>query len=388
VRRTNGTVNGTMDATILLLPGDGIGPEVIESARQVLEAIAARTGHAFRFHEGRIGGIAIDERGDPLPPETAAACLGADAVLLGAVGGPRWADPRASVRPEQGLLRLREALGVFANLRPVRVYRGLEDASVLRPDRLAGIDLMIVRELIGGIYFGTRQEASPDTRTAFDTMGYSEPEIERIARVAFRVARQRRRSVVSVDKANVLASSRLWRQVVSRVSDEYPDVAFESMLVDAAAMHLLRRPERFDVVVTGNLFGDILADEASMLSGSMGLLPSASLAGLPERPGPGVRVRGLYEPIHGSAPDIAGTGTANPLAAILSAAMLLRYSLGLVAEAEWIDDAVSWALARGVRTPDLASDSELGTQDVTQAVLDGLEAHVRGTMRSEANTHA
>lgn len=373
-----------MNATILLLPGDGIGPEVVASARRVLEAVAEHAGHTFRLSEAQIGGIAIDRTGDPLPPKTIAAAVDADAVLLGAVGGPRWADPKAAVRPEQGLLRLRKAMGVFGNVRPVRTYQGLEDASALRRDRLEGIDLVIVRELTGGIYFGERQEAAGGSPTAFDTMAYGETEVERIARVAFRLAQSRRRHVVSVDKANVLASSRLWRRVVTQVASEYPAVALESMLVDAAAMHLLRCPQRFDVLVTGNLFGDILADEASMLAGSMGLLPSASLGGCPA---PGFRTRGLYEPIHGSAPDIAGRGIANPLAAILSAAMLLRHSLGLVQAADWIDDAVSRVLADGARTPDLSSDSPIGTADMTQAVLDALERCIADTIPEETNAH-
>jgi len=377
-----------MQATILLLPGDGIGPEVVTSARRVLEAVAEHVGHAFHFRDAPIGGAAIDETGHPLPPETVAACRKSDAVLLGAVGGPRWADPDAAVRPEQGLLQLRQTLDAFANLRPVRTYRGLEDASALRPDRLDGIDLVIVRELTGGIYFGKRQEASDGSTEAYDTMAYRESEIERIAHVAFRLAQSRKRRVVSVDKANVLAASRLWRRVVTRTAREYPGVAFESMLVDAAAMHLLRRPRSFDVLVTGNLFGDILGDEASMLAGSMGLLPSASLAGLPEPSKAKRRVRGLYEPIHGSAPDIAGKGIANPIAAILSGALMLRYSFGLPQEAQWIEDAVAQTLADGVRTPDLPSDLPVGTEEMTCAVLDTLEQSVAATTTWEANVHA
>ncbi len=377
-----------MKATILLLPGDGVGPEVVASARQVLEAVAGEAGHTFCFREARIGGIAIDEAGTPLPLSTVEACSQADAVLLGAVGGPRWADPASPVRPEQGLLGLREVLGTFANLRPVRAYPGLEDASALRPDRLDGVDLMIVRELTGGIYFGARQEASADSKRAFDTMAYSEPEVERIAHVAFQLAKSRRRCVVSVDKANVLASSRLWRRIATQVAREYPEVRFESMLVDAAAMHLLRRPQDFDVLVTGNLFGDILADEASMLAGSMGLLPSASLAGLPKPSKSGLPVRGLYEPVHGSAPDIAGKGIANPLGAILSAAMLLRHSLGLAGEADRIEAAVSRVLADGVRTPDLSPQSTTGTEEMAQAVIAALYAGDSRAIRSEMKTHA
>jgi len=377
-----------MQATILLLPGDGIGPEVVASARRVLEAVAEHVGHTFRFRDARIGGVAIDETGHPLPTETVAACRKSDAVLLGAVGGPQWADPDAAVRPEQGLLQLRQTLDVFANLRLVRTYHGLEDASALRPDRLDGIDLVIVRELTGGIYFGKRQEASDGSTEAYDTMAYRESEIERIAHVAFRLAQSRRCRVVSVDKANVLATSRLWRRVVTRTALEYPDVAFESMLVDAAAMHLLRRPQSFDVLVTGNLFGDILADEASMLAGSMGLLPSASLAGLSEPSSAGHGVRGLYEPIHGSAPDIAGKGIANPIAAILSGALMLRYSLGLTQEAQWIEDAVARTLADGVRTPDLPADDVTGTEGMTRAILGALERSVAATTTWEANVHA
>ena len=366
-----------MNATIGLLPGDGVGPEVVAEARRVLEAVAEGYGHGFTFEERVIGGAAIDAAGDPLPPETLAACLAADAVLLGAVGGPKWSDPMADVRPEQGLLGLRKELGLFANLRPVRIYPELVDASPLRADRLDGVDLVIVRELTGGIYFGDRQEASAtevagdELSAAYDTMSYHEAEVRRIAHVAFRLAEEREGRVMSVDKANVLASSRLWRRTVNDVAGQYPDVACESMLVDAAAMHLLRRPRDFDVVVTSNMFGDILADEASMLAGSMGLLPSASLGEATMTDG---ARPGLFEPIHGSAPDIAGQGIVNPLATILSAAMLLRHSLGLIEEAEVIEGAVESALAAGIRTPDLANrpgDASLtvvGTEQMGEAV--------------------
>jgi 3-isopropylmalate dehydrogenase len=334
-----------MEAKIVTLPGDGIGTEVVAEGKKVLESVAVRYGHQFTFEKALIGGSAMDVTGEPLPAETLAACRRADAVLLGAVGGPRWSDPSAPVRPEQGLLGLRQGLRLYANLRPVRPYPTLLDASPLRPERLAGVDLVVVRELTGGIYFGPRQESAGEDQPAFDTMVYTAAEVRRIAHTAFRLAAQRRSKVTSVDKANVLASSRLWRRVVTEVAAEYPAVTLEAMLVDAAAMHLLRRPADFDVILTANMFGDILTDEASMLPGSMGMLPSASL-------GDG-RV-GVYEPIHGSAPDIVGQGIANPLATILSVGMLLRHSLGLEQEAAAVGAAVEAVLAEGYRTPDIA----------------------------------
>ncbi|MBN1248997.1 MAG: 3-isopropylmalate dehydrogenase [Anaerolineae bacterium] len=334
-----------MKANIVTLPGDGIGVEVVAEGVKVLQAVAAAYGHSFTFRQCMIGGGAIDATGSPLPEETLAACRDADAVLLGAVGGPKWSDPAAKVRPEQGLLGLRKGLALYANLRPVQIYPMLQGASPLHPSRLDGVDLVVVRELTGGIYFGDRQEATADNMTAYDTMIYSAPEVERIARKAFELAQLRRSKVTSVDKANVLASSRLWRQVVTALASDYPDVALEHMLVDAAAMHLLRRPADFDVIVTGNMFGDILTDEASMLAGSMGMLASASL---------GAGTNGVYEPIHGSAPDIAGQGIANPLATILSVALLLRYSLGLAQEAEVVEGAVLSVLEQGYRTMDIA----------------------------------
>lgn len=342
-----------MKATIVTLPGDGIGVEVVAEGVKVLEAVAAAYGHTFAFDAHLIGGGAIDATGSPLPDETLVACRNADAVLLGAVGGPKWSDPAADVRPEQGLLGLRKGLGLYANLRPVQIFPMLQAASPLHPSRLDGVDLLVVRELTGGIYFGERQEASATDMTAYDTMIYTAPEVERIARKAFELARLRRSTVTSVDKANVLASSRLWRQVVSSVAADYPDVTLEHMLVDAATMHLIRRPADFDVIVTGNMFGDILTDEASMLAGSMGMLASASL---------GDGCCGVYEPIHGSAPDIAGQGIANPLATVLSVALLLRYSLGLQTEAEAVEAAVLSVLQQGYRTPDIASE---GTRQVT-----------------------
>ncbi len=353
-----------MQASFVLLPGDGIGPEVLTEATRALKAVAARSGHDFRFSEHLIGGCAIDETGSPLPTSTTAAARAADAVLLGAVGGPRWSDPLATTRPEDGLLELRRELGLFANIRPVRIHPQLADASPLKPKIVEDVDIVFFRELTGGIYFGG-STASNDGTTVEDHMRYSVYEIERIVRLAAETARQRSGKLTSVDKANVLAVSRLWRSVTGRImNDEFPDVTYETVLVDAMAMHLLSRPGDFDVVVTGNLFGDILTDEASMLSGSLGLLPSASLGSS----GPG-----LYEPIHGSAPDIAGTGTANPLAAILAAAMALRHSLGLEAEAVAVEQAVDTVLASGIRTPDIAAHGpSVATSDMGSAVVSAL----------------
>jgi 3-isopropylmalate dehydrogenase len=329
--------------------------------------VAQVYGHLFKFEEALIGGCAIEATGDPLPEATLEACRDADAVLMGAVGGPRWSDPTADVRPEQGLLGLRKGLGLFANLRPVHVYQALLDASPLRPERLEGVDVLVVRELTGGIYFGERREATVGERTAYDTMRYGADEVQRIAHRAFRLARQRRGRVTSVDKANVLAASRLWRQVVSEVARTYADVELEHMLVDAAAMHLLRRPADFDVMVTSNMFGDILTDEASMLVGSMGMLPSASLSN---------GTLGVYEPIHGSAPDIAGQGIANPLGTILSTAMLLRHSLGLEDAAEAVEDAVEAVVEEGHRTSDIASPGtrHVGTKEMGDLVARALMA--------------
>jgi 3-isopropylmalate dehydrogenase len=340
-----------MKASIAVLAGDGIGPEVTAEAVAVLSAVAAAFSHEFTLHAAPFGGVAIDLAGDPLPRDTLDACRTADAVLLGAIGGPQWSSPQARVRPEQGLLRLRQELGVYANLRPVALHPALRAVSPLKSEALAGVDLIFVRELTGGIYFGAK------TRTAdgaSDLCSYSVAEVERIVRVAARLARNRRGKLTSIDKANVLETSRLWREVTERVvRSEFADVELEHMLVDAAAMHLLRRPRDFDVAVTENMFGDILTDEASMLAGSLGLLPSASL---------GDGRRGLYEPIHGSAPDIAGKGIANPYGAILSVALLLRHSFGLEAEAVAVEAAVAAAIDDGVRTPDIAAP---GTQSAT-----------------------
>jgi 3-isopropylmalate dehydrogenase len=349
-----------MEALITLLPGDGIGPEVVAAGRAVMERVASRHGHSFELQEYPMGGVAIDRTGDPLPDATLEACLASDAVLLGAVGGPKWSDPNTDVRPEQGLLRLRAALGVFANLRPVRVLPALAEASPLKNERLRGVDLIVVRELTGGIYFGAKTRTPT---TASDLCTYTVGEIERVVRVAAKLARERRGKLCSIDKANVLETSRLWRETTNRVmAQEFPDIALETLLVDAAAMHLLSRPADFDVLVTENMFGDILTDEASMLAGSLGLLPSASL---------GESSRGLYEPIHGSAPDIAGKGLANPAATIASCALLLRYSLALPAEAAEVDDAIANVILAGGRTADIArpGDEVLTTEAFTAAVL-------------------
>lgn len=345
-----------MSKRIVILPGDGVGPEVVREGIKVLQAVADTFGHRFECDEFPVGGAAIDRTGSPLPEETLVACREADAVLLGAIGGPKWSDPTASVRPEQGLLGLRENLGLYANLRPVRLAPALLSASPLRTDRIEGTDLVVVRELTGGIYFGPRQEPGTDG-VAFDTMLYTEPEITRIAHIAFRLAGKRRGLVTSIDKANVLASGRLWRQTVTDVAKEYPDVRLEHLLVDSAAMHLLRRAADFDVMLTPNMFGDILSDEASMLTGSLGMLPSASL---------GESTLGVYEPVHGSAPDIAGQGIANPIGTILSVGLLLHHSLDLHDEADAVARAVDVVLEEGIRTPDLAGPSQLsvGTVDM------------------------
>jgi 3-isopropylmalate dehydrogenase len=355
-----------MNARIVLLPGDGIGPEVIGEAVKVLRAVGEVYGHSFEFKEYPIGGVAIDLTGSPLPKETLRACQSADAILLGAVGGPKWSDPSAPVRPEQGLLGIREGLGLFANLRPVRVYPELIGSSFLKPERIAGVDLLVARELTGGIYFGPREEG---TERAYDTMLYTEGEVRRIAAVAFQEALGRKKKVTSVDKANVLSSSRLWRRVVAEVASEYPEVELENMLVDAAAMELIRDPAGFDVVLTANMFGDILTDEASMLSGSLGMLPSASL---------GDGKAGMYEPVHGSAPDIAGKRMANPLGAILSGAMLLRSSLGFDEEAYAVEAAVKDALSRGDRTPDIVGpeDKRVGTKEMGDLIVQTLQRRI------------
>jgi 3-isopropylmalate dehydrogenase len=357
---------------LVVLPGDGVGPEVTREGVKVLQAIADTFSVQFAFSEHPIGGGAIDATGSPLPDETLMACRQADAVMLGAIGGPKWSDPTAAVRPEQGLLGLRQKLGLYANLRPVRLSPALLAASPLRPECIEGTDLVVVRELTGGIYFGPRQEPGDDG-VAFDTMIYSKPEIVRIAHIAFRLAQSRRGLVTSIDKANVLASGRLWRSTVTEVAEAYPDVRLEHQLVDSAAMHLLRRAASFDVMLTPNMFGDILSDEASMLTGSLGMLPSASL---------GETSLGVYEPIHGSAPDIAGQGIANPIGTILSAALLLRHSLRMAHEAAAIESAVDSVLDAGHRTADLVAPSQpyVGTVEMGDLIVAAIcDAGPRGT---------
>jgi len=348
-----------MKARIAVIGGDGIGPEVIAEGVRVLERVAQKFGHQFTMNAAPFGGAAIDLTGDPLPKTTLDECLAADAVLLGAIGGPKW-GPSASVRPEQGLLRIRRELGVYANLRPIKLHPALRDASVLKPEVLDGVDLVFVRELTGGIYFG---EKTRTATLATDLCSYSVSEVERVTRVAGRLASVRRKKIVSIDKSNVLETSRLWREVSERVvKTEFPDVSIEHMLVDSAAMHLIRRSRYFDVLLTENMFGDILTDEGAMLASSLGLLPSASI---------GDGRRGLYEPIHGSAPDIAGKGVANPLGTILSVAMLLRHSLGLETEAAAVESAVTSAINGGARTADFAEKGQipLRTAQMGEAVL-------------------
>lgn len=355
-----------MNYNIALLRGDGIGPEIVDSAVSVLGKIGEKFGHNFNFTRYLIGGAAIDERGEPLPKETVEGCLAADSVLLGAVGGPKWDHLGGNVRPEKALLGIRAAMGLFTNLRPAKLYPALKGECPLREDIVEnGFDIMIVRELTGGIYFGDRgYREGKYGEEAFDTEAYSRMEIERIARVAFETARKRRKKLTSIDKANVLETSRLWRKIMHEIAAEYPDVELSDMLVDNAAMQLVRNPSQFDVIVTSNMFGDILSDEASQITGSIGMLPSASL---------GDTKRGLYEPIHGSAPDIAGQGKANPIATILSAAMMLLYSFDLKEESAAIVGAVDKVLEEGYRTADLAHGAPaLSTAEITQKIIERL----------------
>jgi 3-isopropylmalate dehydrogenase len=351
-----------MHAHIITLPGDGIGPEVSAEAIRVLQIIAKKFNHQFAFEEHPIGGCAIDATGTPLSDATLAACRAADAILLGAVGGPKW--DRGEVRPEQGLLKLRKELGLYANLRPVKPHPALAHASPLKPEKIAGVDVLVVRELTGGLYFGKPQGRFGDNghMRAVDTLEYSDVEIRRIVALACRLASARRARVTSVDKANVLASSKLWREIATQIARDHPRVQLDHLLVDTCAMRLVAAPASFDVIVTENMFGDILTDEAAVLVGSMGLLPSASL---------GDSKTGVYEPIHGSAPDIAGKGIANPIGTILSAAMLLRHSLNLLREAETIESAVEHALSDGCRTADLAREGErvLSTRAMANEII-------------------
>lgn len=355
-----------MKANIVLLPGDGIGPEVVEGAVRVLETVATKHGHSFAFAKRLMGGCSIDEFGSSLTDETLADCKAADAVLLGAVGGPKWDNPAAKDRPERGLLALRKGLGVFANLRPVKVHPALIDSSPLKAEKLKGVDLMVVRELTGGLYFGQpkARDRKDGHERAVDTLEYYDYEVCRVLNLAFDLAKGRRKKVTSVDKANVLESSRLWRQLATQVGQENPDIELEHVLVDTAAMKLVTGPAALDVVVTENMFGDILTDEASVLAGSMGMLPSASLG---QAPAGKDRGPGLYEPIHGSAPDIAGKGLANPVGTILSSALLLRHSLKLEEEAASIEKAVDQVITDGCRTTDLGG--KLSTQQMTDEIV-------------------
>ncbi|WP_067927861.1 3-isopropylmalate dehydrogenase [Alicyclobacillus shizuokensis] len=377
-----------MTKRIAVLPGDGIGPEVTAAAVRLLHAVAAWTGERFEFRHGLIGGAAIDETGEPLPQETVELCKDSDAVLLGAVGGPKWDQGAGHQRPEAGLLGIRKALGVYANLRPITVFPSLVDASPLRPEVVRGADFVIVRELTGGLYFGQPRERRQvdGGLEVVDTLVYTQGEIERILRLAFELARQRRGRLTSVDKANVLESSRVWRETAERLAPEYPNVQLNHLLVDNAAMQLIQNPGQFDVLVTENLFGDILSDEGAMITGSIGLLPSASLGS----GGPG-----LYEPVHGSAPDIAGQNKANPLATFLSTALMLRHSLGLPEAADAIEQAVRDVLAAGWRTADLmgggvtnSAHSPLGTGEMTDKVLDVLKTRLEGQGRGIIDVHS
>jgi 3-isopropylmalate dehydrogenase len=352
---------------IAVLKGDGIGPEVIDSALEVLNTISQLYGVKFEYREGLIGGIAIDETGDPLPEETLELCLNSDAVLLGAVGGPKWDNLPQDKKPERGLLKIRKALNLYANLRPVKVFDALVDSSPLKPEVVKGTDLLVVRELVSGIYYGEPRGIYEENgkKCGKNTMKYCEDEIERVTRKAFEIARKRKKKLTSVDKANVLDVSALWREVVNRVAKDYPDVELEHLYVDNAAMQLIRRPSTFDVIVTGNIFGDILSDEAGVLPGSLGMLPSASI---------GDRYA-LYEPVHGSAPDIAGQGIANPIATILSAAMMLKYSFNMDEAAELIEKAIEETLNQGYRTADIYSEGtiKVDTKGMTQKIIENIK---------------
>lgn len=355
-------------ANVLVLPGDGIGPEIVTPTMDVLNRVCATSDLAVNLTEGLLGGAAIDATGSPLPEETLSGAQAADAILMGSIGGPKWEQIDRDLRPERGLLRLRSELGLFANLRPAILFPELADASTLRPEVVAGLDILIIRELTGGIYFGVPRGIDTESngeRRGFNTLVYSESEIERIVRVACESARKRDGRVCSVDKANVLEVSELWREVATRVGEDYPDVDMSHMYVDNAAMQLVRDPKQFDVIVTGNMFGDILSDLASMLTGSIGMLPSASL---------NKQGKGLYEPIHGSAPDIAGQDVANPLATILSCAMMLRYSLDRPDLGDKVERAVSKVLRTGLRTADIIGQggTAVGTGELGQAVVDAL----------------
>jgi 3-isopropylmalate dehydrogenase len=356
-----------MEFDVAVLAGDGIGPEVIGQALKVLQSVGEKFGHSFHLHDDLIGGVAIDTLGTALSEETLKMCKQCHAVLLGAVGGSKWDDPQVKIHPEDGLLALRKGLRLFANLRPVKVFPMLVNSTNLKPEVVRGVDLVVVRELTGGLYFGQpkKQWRTSKGRQAVDTLAYSEAEIERILRVGFELARSRGKKLTSVDKANVLQSSRLWRQIAIELSADYPDVELQHMLVDACAMRFIQRPSEFDVLVTENMFGDILTDEASMLVGSMGMLPSASLAGIPKG-----RTFGMYEPIHGSAPSRAGQNLANPIATILSVAMMLHYSFALETEAQTVENAVLTTLEQGYRTYDIMSEgkTKVGTKEMGELI--------------------
>lgn len=358
-----------MKFKLAVLPGDGIGPDVLDEGVKVLEVIGKKYGHSFELTKGLIGGVAIDAEGTALSEDTLSMCKAKDAILFGAVGDPKYDDPMAKIHPEDGLLALRKGLNLFANLRPVKLFPGLRDATPLKPEIVKGLDFVFVRELTGGLYFGRpkRQWTTSRGRRAVDSMVYSEQEIARIVRVGFELARKRRKKLTSVDKANVLQSSRLWRQVTSEVAKEYPDIELDHMLVDTCSMRLIQKPTNFDVIVTENTFGDILTDEASTLTGSMGMMPSASIAGIPKD---GTKIMGFYEPIHGSAPKRAGQNLANPLATILSISMMFRYSLAMEKEAQSIETAVEQALKEGYRTYDIMSEgcTRLGTKEMGDVV--------------------
>jgi len=363
-----------MEFDLAVLPGDGIGPEVMAEAIKSLQAVGEKSGHRLHLHQGLAGGCAIDAFGTPLSKETLDMCRQCDAVLFGAVGGPRWDDPQAKTRAGEGILALRKGLGLFVNLRPIKVLPMLVNSSPLKPEIVQGVDLVIVRELTGGLYFGQpkKQWQTPEGRQAIDTMAYSEAEIERILRVAFELARGRSKKLVSVDKANALQASSLWRQIAIELSAQYPDIELQHMYVDACAMRLIQHPADLDVLVMGNLFGDILSDEGSMLVGSLGMLPSASLPGVPKG-----KTFGLYEPCHGSAPRRAGQNLANPIATILSAAMMLRYSLGLPIEAQAVEDAISGVLEEGYRTYDIMEEGKIKTG--TKEMGDLIAHKIRGS---------
>lgn len=358
-----------MKYNIAVIPGDGIGPEVVDATIKVLNAVGEKFGHRFDYEYLLAGGCAIDKFGTPLPEETLEACKKSDSVLLGAVGGPKWDEPTAKVRPEQALLGLRGGLGLYCNLRPALLYAPLKDASPLKDSIIGdGIDIQVVRELTGGIYFGERGTCDDNgIPAAYDTEKYNEEEVRRIAKIGFEAAMKRRKKVTSVDKANILESSRLWRRIINEVAKDYPEVEVNHLYIDNASMQMVRDPRQFDVIITSNMFGDILSDEASMVTGSIGMLPSASL---------GENSFGMYEPIHGSAPDIAGKGIANPLATILSGGMLLRYSFGLDDEADLIEKAVVSVLEDGYRTGDIMSEGMklVGTEEMTKAVLAKIQA--------------